>query len=680
MTHCEEEGNTEKKDTATATSNNSNSKVDQVLNEKRKVELEKDIDTILDNVISGGTSQHEGGQTDATEGGDSTDAENGVKFPGIFIVYIAPHVKGGLGAGTVAKDPESRLPRQVVFPIGSITKLWTGLMLAHLVANNEMKLEDPVNNYLKSISPLPGDITLKQLVTHTAGLINYPKNLTAENGKEEGLSSEVWAPARGYSLSLLNKCINLWERCMQAEGSAKYTYSNLGLGILALAIQDQQNVTDYTSLLEKLFTKSMNLKHTGSNTSSYMKKVSNLLSKVYNKDKESISLPDMGVLAGAGELFTNGEDMMRLLELLTGNGPEKLKSTVTEFHKILLPKPLSKSQPNTGLAYAVEVTQEEDQTIYSRIGETQGSLTYLRWNPTQQLGVAILTNRGEDGSHSYTKKLREIAQKIYDRLEDKMTTETTEVHDSLTETENSSQFKEIKAWPKGEIPIYFPGEEIEVAAEDDPMGKGYTRVPFTEEERNKVMEICNDMWGEKIKISCKAYSTEPALDYYVTAFQKVQGETAVPCAVNFGFGQAKSMLVLAPHCFSFEPNAVHEMGHVLGMMHEHQRYDRDEAIIVNWKNIKEKRVSAFTQMESRFADGTYRSMKDAKGNSKYPYDLSSIMQYARTEFSICYKAQPKCTQPAPTYDYVKQPSSTPTPYSSISEGDVKYLQDIYGAR
>jgi hypothetical protein len=79
---------------------------------------------------------------------------------------------------------------------------------------------------------------------------------------------------------------------------------------------------------------------------------------------------------------------------------------------------------------------------------------------------------------------------------------------------------------------------------------------------------------------------------------------------------------------------VHELGHVLGFFHEHQRWDRDEHITVHYENIKPGRASDYDWI--------------ARTNwlvSSTPYDFRSIMHYR-----ICWasKCESECRDGAGT--------------------------------
>lgn len=60
--------------------------------------------------------------------------------------------------------------------------------------------------------------------------------------------------------------------------------------------------------------------------------------------------------------------------------------------------------------------------------------------------------------------------------------------------------------------------------------------------------------------------------------------------------------------------AAHEIAHVVGLKHQHNRPDRDEFIHINWSNIAKVNQRYFRRDNSTETFGL-------------PYDLTSLMQY-----------------------------------------------------
>ncbi len=88
------------------------------------------------------------------------------------------------GPRTVAyastKKGEGPVDANTVFEIGSVTKVFTSLLLADAVRRGEVALTDPVSKYLPPNVKVPErggkKITLVDLATHTSGLPRMPTN------------------------------------------------------------------------------------------------------------------------------------------------------------------------------------------------------------------------------------------------------------------------------------------------------------------------------------------------------------------------------------------------------------------------------------------------------------------------------------------------------------------------
>lgn len=70
-------------------------------------------------------------------------------------------------------------------------------------------------------------------------------------------------------------------------------------------------------------------------------------------------------------------------------------------------------------------------------------------------------------------------------------------------------------------------------------------------------------------------------------------------------------------------NAMHELGHVLGFFHEHQREDRDQFITINEGAIK----------DGERAKGAYKKMPGYFNSLGVGYDYASVMHYSQNAFA-----------------------------------------------
>ena len=68
--------------------------------------------------------------------------------------------------------------------IGSISKVFTGEILAKFVTEGRVSLDDEIRKFIPSlVNSDAGKITLKELSTHTSGLPRIPNNMNPKDPK-----------------------------------------------------------------------------------------------------------------------------------------------------------------------------------------------------------------------------------------------------------------------------------------------------------------------------------------------------------------------------------------------------------------------------------------------------------------------------------------------------------------
>ena len=104
---------------------------------------------------------------------------------GLVAGVIEPTGRRVVAYGSLAKGDSRQLNGDTIFEIGSITKVFTSLLLADAVERHEVALSDPIAKYLPPQVTVPErggrTITLQDLSTHTSALPRLPANLSPKD-------------------------------------------------------------------------------------------------------------------------------------------------------------------------------------------------------------------------------------------------------------------------------------------------------------------------------------------------------------------------------------------------------------------------------------------------------------------------------------------------------------------
>jgi hypothetical protein len=141
---------------------------------------------------------------------------------------------------------------------------------------------------------------------------------------------------------------------------------------------------------------------------------------------------------------------------------------------------------------------------------------------------------------------------------------------------------------------------------------------FSEAERARIREGM-DTWQRVAPVTFVPRTTQSGF-LAVTRDEVVDPTTASPCfaAVGHQLGRM-SRINLGASCSAASRTIIHELGHVLGFHHEHQRSDRDSYVTIDLGNVA---------ANARFAFDKYTF--PAVG----PYDFGSVMHYLSTAFAL----------------------------------------------
>ena len=151
--------------------------------------------------------------------------ENGINT-GIVVGIIDANGKTDYYSyGVKSLETKEAVDKNSIFEIGSISKTFTGILLADMVLKNKMSLDDPLQKYLPEGVTAPtrnGDaIKLVNMANHTSSLPRMPSNFNPANPAN---------PFADYSEKQLYEFLEGYE--LPRDIGSKYEYSNYAMGLL----------------------------------------------------------------------------------------------------------------------------------------------------------------------------------------------------------------------------------------------------------------------------------------------------------------------------------------------------------------------------------------------------------------------------------------------------------------
>jgi serine-type D-Ala-D-Ala carboxypeptidase/endopeptidase len=200
---------------------------------------------------------------------------------------------GDPGAGALPLDGES------VFEIGSMTKVFTGILLADMVRRGEVELADRLADLLPPHVSVPArsgkPITLLDLTTHFSGLPMMPPNLAPADPED---------PFADYTVRQLYESVSTYE--LQRDPGDDFEYPNLGVALLGHALSSRAGTT-YEVLVSERILQPLEITHTAVTSTSWME---DHLVRGHHRAGHPVSSCDFPTTAGMGGLRSTANDML----------------------------------------------------------------------------------------------------------------------------------------------------------------------------------------------------------------------------------------------------------------------------------------------------------------------------------------------------------------------------------
>ena len=322
-----------------------------------------------------------------------------------FAIIKQGKVAFSSGFGVLNRESKQAANSDTLFQIGSHTKLLTGMITLELIKEGKLKISDKVIELLPDTFPKEfvaqfGSLTIEHLLVNRSGLPNYLSTVSRIDGDAflGGFNEEM----------LLN---GLKSAKPEFKPDDKWQYANFNYALLGYVLS---KLTDksYAQLFNQYITKQHELTSTSVSLSD--SDFQNRLATPYRKDKRQVATQpwDMGLLTAHGGVYSNVDDLARLMELHI--------ATYVQHQKTGSLSPMMSTQVKynigtPGWSWGLgmfEVTPEAgifSKTVIFHGGDLDGYGCEYLFSPESGVGIVMLTSSGGRTFH-------QLAMNIMDQL------------------------------------------------------------------------------------------------------------------------------------------------------------------------------------------------------------------------------------------------------------------------
>jgi serine-type D-Ala-D-Ala carboxypeptidase/endopeptidase len=296
---------------------------------------------------------------------------------GIVVGIVDSTGRATISYGKFDAGDNRAVEGETIFEIGSVTKVFTSLILADMVQRGEVALTDPVAKYLPAGMKMPErngrQITLEDLATHTSGLPRLPSNQSPDDAAN---------PYADYSVERLYQFLSGYQ--LTRDIGSQYEYSNLGGGLLGHVLARRAGM-DYEKLVCSRICEPLGMRSTSITLPDDMKA---RLAVGHDATMQRVPCWDLPTLAGAGALRSTANDMLTFVAANLGYVKTPLAPAMAAM--LAVPRPTGVLGLGVGLAW--HILTRDGHEIVRHNGGTGGFRSFVGFERSTGMGVVVLSN------------------------------------------------------------------------------------------------------------------------------------------------------------------------------------------------------------------------------------------------------------------------------------------------
>lgn len=280
-------------------------------------------------------------------------------------------------------DPDRKIPAsaETVFRVGSVSKLFTAIAIMQLVEAGRLDLDAPVTTYLPEFqprNPYNQPITLRQLMSHRAGLVREPPVGSYFDPSEPTLAATVQS---------------LHATTLVYEPGTRTKYSNAGISLVGYVLERVQG-EPFPAYMQRAVLQPMGLQHSSFAPDASVRK-SLARAYMWSYDEREFPAPtfELGLIPAAN-LYASVADLAQFLKVLFNGGRAgKVQILKPETLELMYTPQFVPAGRKHGFGLGFFVSDFAGHRRVSHDGVLYGFATQVSALPDDKLGVIAVTTR-----------------------------------------------------------------------------------------------------------------------------------------------------------------------------------------------------------------------------------------------------------------------------------------------
>jgi CubicO group peptidase (beta-lactamase class C family) len=312
---------------------------------------------------------------------DRSAADELAKFriPGAAIVIVrGDQVIYSKAYGTANIETGEPVRPEMLFRLGSTTKMFTAAALAGLAVEGKLDWSAPVGKYISGLPPKIGQVTAGQLLSHTAGI------------RDE-------APMYGsHDDSALRAGIRAWTDQWLFTGPGRiFSYANPGYWLAGYLVEVLSGQPYADAMNERLF-QPLGMKRTTLRLTMAMTWPFAPGHEQAPNGQPRIARPaaDNAGTWPAGSIFSNTADLSRFAIAFLNGGRLEGKQALDPGVIALVSSPHARyPESPRSYGYGLEISEFRGIRVVEHGGSRMGYGSFIRMAPAERVAVIVVTNR-----------------------------------------------------------------------------------------------------------------------------------------------------------------------------------------------------------------------------------------------------------------------------------------------